>query len=444
MTGTLTGKFMQIDSVTPAKGTVVIEANVPVIVNATGKVLFSGPLRVDLVGGAFSVAVPASDDPSLNPREFSFTVTPNLSHALVAPIKNLRVPSASTVDVTAEVDPNPAAPNYAQKVNEATGAATNASASATSATASKDAAAVSAAAAKTSETNAAASAANAATSAADAAAQLTVVNNAGTAKVAEVNAAGDAEIANIQSTNLTVTTTTGAPGTQAQSVTTGTFPNLSLALTIPRGDQGAQGAQGLQGVQGLKGDKGDPGSPTPVDYEGSGFPEGVVTATVGKTYRDNAGTNGAILWVKASGTGNTGWKVVYGDTGWRDQNGHWEPTKLGANYATYQVRLSTENGFEVRMKAANTAVYALVAGNYKGWIVDLNTSAAMFSTASHTGFPLGTGVFGRPTVTDTLCTLFADKKVYLAANCYLDHSQQIYLTARPPATWPTTLPGTPA
>jgi hypothetical protein len=51
---------------------------------------------------------------------------------------------------------------------------------------------------------------------------------------------------------------------------------------------------------------------------GTGFPEGVVTAPVGTQYQDLAATNGAVLWVKATGTGNTGWVVAYGDTGWRN------------------------------------------------------------------------------------------------------------------------------
>lgn len=51
---------------------------------------------------------------------------------------------------------------------------------------------------------------------------------------------------------------------------------------------------------------------------GTGFPEGVVSAPVGSRYVDTAATNGAVEWVKASGTGNTGWRVVYGDTGWRN------------------------------------------------------------------------------------------------------------------------------
>lgn len=53
-------------------------------------------------------------------------------------------------------------------------------------------------------------------------------------------------------------------------------------------------------------------------YTGTGSPEGVLAAVVGSRYVDKNATNGAIEWIKASGTGTTGWKVAYGDTGWRD------------------------------------------------------------------------------------------------------------------------------
>ena len=51
---------------------------------------------------------------------------------------------------------------------------------------------------------------------------------------------------------------------------------------------------------------------------GTGSPEGVVTAPVGTYYTDTAITNGALRWAKKSGTGNTGWVCVEGDTGLRD------------------------------------------------------------------------------------------------------------------------------
>lgn len=59
------------------------------------------------------------------------------------------------------------------------------------------------------------------------------------------------------------------------------------------------------------------GVPVDLGYRGIGSPEGRVTAPVGSIYTDTASTNGAIRWIKASGTGTTGWKVQYGDTGWR-------------------------------------------------------------------------------------------------------------------------------
>jgi len=62
------------------------------------------------------------------------------------------------------------------------------------------------------------------------------------------------------------------------------------------------------------------GSSGPRVMSGTGSPEGVVTAPVGSMWLDTAATTGAIRWIKASGTGNTGWVVEYGDTGRRSMN----------------------------------------------------------------------------------------------------------------------------
>lgn len=53
------------------------------------------------------------------------------------------------------------------------------------------------------------------------------------------------------------------------------------------------------------------------EIHGRGLPNGVVTAPVGTTYVDEAVTNGALKWIKKTGTGNTGWEVLIGDTGWK-------------------------------------------------------------------------------------------------------------------------------
>ena len=53
------------------------------------------------------------------------------------------------------------------------------------------------------------------------------------------------------------------------------------------------------------------------EIHGRGMPNGVVTAPVGTTYVDEAVTNGALKWIKKTGTGNTGWEILIGDTGWK-------------------------------------------------------------------------------------------------------------------------------
>lgn len=56
------------------------------------------------------------------------------------------------------------------------------------------------------------------------------------------------------------------------------------------------------------------------EIHGTGMPNGQVEAPIGTTYVDMNVTNGALKWIKHSGTGNTGWKVLIGDTGWRTLN----------------------------------------------------------------------------------------------------------------------------
>lgn len=56
------------------------------------------------------------------------------------------------------------------------------------------------------------------------------------------------------------------------------------------------------------------------EIHGTGMPNGQIAAPIGTTYVDMAVTNGALKWIKHSGTGNTGWKVLIGDTGWRTLN----------------------------------------------------------------------------------------------------------------------------
>ena len=160
--------------------------------------------------------------------------------------------------------------------------------------------------------------------------------------------------------------------------------------TGPRGADGLQGPQGIQGERGQDGQKGERGEQGPIgqtgpqgpigltgpkgengrdgvgipqkltlsgntlilsdgggsvvlptstssntgqvnEYEihGTGMPNGKVTAPVGTTYVDTAVTSGALKWIKRQGSGNQGWEVLTGDTGWRTLN---IKSKLGNSY----------------------------------------------------------------------------------------------------------------
>ena len=98
---------------------------------------------------------------------------------------------------------------------------------------------------------------------------------------------------------------------------------------------------------------------TALHLEGAGSPEGAVTAPVGSQYTDTAATRGAISWIKATGSGNTGWKVAYGDTGWRDvtalvEAARWDTTVAANNFA-YLRRINDTVHLDVYLKRTGTA-----------------------------------------------------------------------------------------
>nr|DAS65978.1 MAG TPA: collagen I alpha 1 [Caudoviricetes sp.] len=159
----------------------------------------------------------------------------------------------------------------------------------------------------------------------------------------------------------------------------------------PRGEDGLQGPQGLQGVQGErgqdgqagpKGERGEQGQVGPAgpqgpigltgpkgadgvgipqkltlngntlilsdgggsvtlpetsqtsstsssELTGAGMPNGKVEGKLGQTYVDTAKTNGALKWIKRTPSGNQGWAVLDGDTGWKTLN---TASKLGNSY----------------------------------------------------------------------------------------------------------------
>lgn len=71
---------------------------------------------------------------------------------------------------------------------------------------------------------------------------------------------------------------------------------------------------------------GNTGQVSQYEIHGTGMPNGKVDGTIGQTYVDAAKTNGALKWIKRTPSGNTGWAVLDGDTGWKTLN---STSKLG-------------------------------------------------------------------------------------------------------------------
>ncbi len=129
----------------------------------------------------------------------------------------------------------------------------------------------------------------------------------------------------------------------------------------PQGIQGERGQKGDDGIQGPPGPKGTDGVGIPQkltlsgntlilsdgggsvnlptssqnaptsssELIGEGMPNGKVNGTIGQTYVDTKKTNGALKWIKRTASGNQGWFVLDGDTGWKKLN---VLSKLGNSY----------------------------------------------------------------------------------------------------------------
>ena len=153
----------------------------------------------------------------------------------------------------------------------------------------------------------------------------------------------------------------------------------------PIGQTGPAGPQGPIGLTGPKGENGRDGvgipqrisingnivtlsdgggsiilpassqnAPTPStsssELIGEGMPNGKVEGTLGQTYVDTKKTNGALKWIKRTPSGNQGWAVLDGDTGWKNLN---VLSKLGNSY--------------VRVRRINDTVYYQFGGLQWGW-----------------------------------------------------------------------------
>lgn len=125
------------------------------------------------------------------------------------------------------------------------------------------------------------------------------------------------------------------------------------------------------------------GAGGPKMLSGTGSPEGVVTAPAGSMWTDTAATTGAVRWCKASGAGNTGWIVEYGDTGWRDITTLIEAGVQATN-AGMLLYVRRQNGnvqLRLRESAAGSATGAItvVGSAVTGFMCDTAAASKRFA-----------------------------------------------------------------
>ena len=104
------------------------------------------------------------------------------------------------------------------------------------------------------------------------------------------------------------------------------------------------------------------------EIHGTGMPNGQVSAPIGTTYVDMNVTNGALKWIKHSGNGNTGWKVLIGDTGWRKLN---SVSRLGNSF--------------IKIRRVNNLVTYNFGGLQWGWFGIIRRNGPGFAKHNSTG-----------------------------------------------------------
>ena len=125
------------------------------------------------------------------------------------------------------------------------------------------------------------------------------------------------------------------------------------------------------------------------EYEihGTGMPNGTVSAPIGTTYVDTAVTNGALKWIKQAGTGNTGWKVLIGDTGWRTLNSTSKLTD-GSRTSTIKIR-RVNNLVTYNFGGLQWGWFGIVRRNGKGFVRHNSSGDKGAKVLGVGGIPLG-------------------------------------------------------
>lgn len=167
------------------------------------------------------------------------------------------------------------------------------------------------------------------------------------------------------------------------------------------------------------------------EIRGTGMPEGNVKASVGTYYTDTAATNGAVRWIKTRGSDKTGWKVVYGDTGWR---------------SVPQILSTSMKASVVKVRRINNTVYLYAA--LTGWANSWNGGGAALPDGLRPSDQMQGPSAGRwggsylTWIVQTLGMINAEAASAQNPTPTLPPIVSVSYVPNDNVPWPTTLPGT--
>ena len=225
-------------------------------------------------------------------------------------------------------------------------------------------------------------------------------------------------------------------GTTPSATITGTSPDLTLGLVLPKGDRGDRGETGPPGVV---------SSASSYVIVGPGRPDvpsttaGVITGAepVGAEYRSQDGAGvGAYRWVKRPGGR---WEVTDGDTGWRDVGDLLISPWTTTTAPLLRIRRTTTAAYlhiQYKTKPVPSGAVLVIPAGFRGKGGGVNAgiaSAAIIGQYNNT--PIGNGATSYQNVN-------GNNTVYTNGASEGGTSSLTWAAADP---WPTApLPGTPA
>ena len=160
-----------------------------------------------------------------------------------------------------------------------------------------------------------------------------------------------------------------------------------------------------------------------------------MTANVGTLYIDTVSTVGASVWRKATGTGNTGWVVTDGDTGWRSVT---PASHANMTDAIVHIRRTFQTVYvRFQFQAVNAALSLIDLFSLPSGFRALDSSTGFFAIAT------ANGATGRIRVNESSVYIPALSSTLRVAYAVIGQHAQVFSL---PCTesWPTSLPGSAA